>query len=496
MRLVRDGSFLAVAGVREWLTARAAQRLANGCDWDLGKGLDETDVFDKLRQGNAIRLTVEDGVPRAGSPIPPPLAHPSHAARYERPFTMHGALVPSAAMALWDGHRLEITTHSQGIYVLRESIAESLGLASSLVQLTFMTGSGCYGHNAADDAAFEAALVAMAVPETPVMLKWSREDEQAWEPFGPAGSVELAASVAADGRLLAFSAEAIGGTFRGRPRAGPNRAGPAKLLANHFRETPVSPRPATPNLNRQVGLHRNLDPVYEIAETRYVKNLVPELPLRTSALRCLGAALNVFAIESFVDEIARSRSLDPLAFRKAHLSDPRALAVLDRLESRMADNPAPSGLGRGIAYGQYKNAMTRVGIVVDREVGDTAGISLRDVFLLADAGRIVDRDGLAAQLEGGAMQAANWALHEKVVWDRSGVISRDWDSYPVLRFSDVPKYDVVLLHQPDARSLGAGEASSGPMLAAIANTVFDATGLRLRRLPFSPEALTAAALAS
>ncbi len=143
LRLVRDGSFLAVAGVREWQTARAAQRLANGCDRDLGKGLDETDVFDKLRQGNAIRLTVEDGVPRAGSPIPPPLAHPSHAARYERQFTMHGALVPSAVMALWDGHRLEITTHSQGIYVLRESIAESLGLASSLVQLTFMTGSGC-----------------------------------------------------------------------------------------------------------------------------------------------------------------------------------------------------------------------------------------------------------------------------------------------------------------------------------------------------------------
>lgn len=495
-RLIRDGSFLAVTGAREWQTVCAAQRLASGCDWDPGKGLDETDIFRELRQGNAIRLTLEEGVPRECASVPPPLAGPSHTARYERPFTMHGALAPSAAMAAWDGHRLEITTHSQGIYVLRESIAESLRLASDLVRLTFMPGSGCYGHNAADDAAFEAALVAMAVPKTPILLKWSREDEHAWEPFGPAGAVELAASVDADGRLLEFSAEAISGTFRGRPRAGPNRAGPAKLLANHFREAPVGPQPAAPNLNLQGGIHRNLDPVYEIEATRCVKNLIPEVPFRTSALRCLGAALNVFAIESFVDEIARSRNLDPIALRKAHLSDPRALAVLDRLEARIADNPAPSGAGRGIAYAQYKNAMTRVGIVVDLEVGDAGGIRLRDVVLVADAGRIVDRDGLAAQLEGGALQAASWALHEEVVWDRDGVISRDWESYPVLRFSNVPRFDMVLLDQPDARSLGAGEASPGPMLAAVANAVFDATGLRLRRLPFTPQALTAAALAS
>lgn len=257
----------------------------------------------------------------------------------------------------------------------------------------------------------------------------------------------------------------------------------------------MAPRPGVPNMNRQGGLQRNLDPAYDIPETRYVKNLIPEMPLRTSALRCLGAALNVFAIESFVDEIARTEKLDAIAFRKAHLSDPRAIAVLERLEIETANSPVPAGGGRGIAYGQYKNSMTRVGIAVDLTVGDAADIRIPKAFIVADAGRIVDRDGLAAQLEGGFLQATSWALHEEVTWDRDGVTSRDWESYPVLRFSDVPDIKVILLDQPNDKSLGAGEASPGPTLAAIANAVFDATGLRMRRLPMTPDTLTSTALA-
>lgn len=495
LTILRDGSFLAVAGPREWPVIRAAERLGNACDWDRGAGLDESDIHARLRQANALRITVEDGTPLTEAPIPAALAEPSYQARYERPFTMHGALAPSAACATWDGTRLAITTHSQGIYVLRDSIAESLGLLPENVVLSFMPGSGCYGHNGADDAAYEAALVAMALPDSPVLLKWSREDEHAWEPYGPASAVELAARLTDDSRLTAFSGEAIGGTFRGRPRAGPDRAGPAKLLANHFRADPIGPLPGAPNMNRHGGLHRNLVPIYDIPETRFVKNLVTEMPLRTSALRCLGAALNVFAIESLIDEIARDRGLDPFAFRKAHLSDPRALAVLDRLEASLAAHPAPAGTGRGIAFAQYKNAMTRVGAAVDLTVSDAAEIRLRSILLVADAGRIVDRDGLSAQLEGGALQAASWALHEAVTWDRDGVTSRDWDSYPVLRFPEVPEIDVILLDRPDSKSLGAGEASSGPVLAAIANAVTEATGLRPRRLPLTPDALTTLALA-
>ena len=490
----RDGSFLAVAGSREWPVVRAAQRLANACDWDIGDGLDDADIFTALTQENAIRLAVEDGAPLKDVPIPPELTEATHRARYERPFTMHGALAPSAACAMWDGETLDITTHSQGIFVLRDSIADSLGLAPEKVVLTFMPGSGCYGHNAADDAAFEAALIAMALPNTPVLLKWSREDEHAWEPYGPASATEIAARLGPDGRIQAFSAEAIGGTFRGRPRNGPNQAGPARLLANHFRADPVGPQPGAPNMNRHGGLQRNLVPIYDIPETRFVKNLVPEMPLRTSALRCLGAALNVFAIESFVDEIAREQGADPFAFRRAHLTDERAIAVLDRLERECGAGSDESGVGRGIAYAQYKNAMTGVGACVELLVSDAAEVELRRIVLVADAGRIVDRDGLAAQLEGGALQAASWALHEAVTWDSEGVTSRDWDSYPVLRFSRVPEIDVILLDQPHSKSLGAGEASPGPVLAAIANAVFDVTGLRARRLPLTPDALTSLAL--
>ena len=494
LNIVRDGSFLAVAGSREWAVVRASERLGNACDWDLGAGLDESDIQTKITQENAVRLVVEDGIPIKDAPIAAELTDPDYKARYERPFTLHGALGPSAACALWDGKTLTIYTHSQGIYILRDSIAESLNLAPENVVLTFMPGSGCYGHNGADDAAFEAALVAMALPNTPVLLKWTREDEHAWEPFGPASATELAAKVTPEGKLVAFSGEALGGTFRGRPRCGPNKSGPAKLLANHFRADPVAPQPGAPNMNQHGGLHRNLAPIYDIPETRFVKNLVPQMPLRTSALRCLGAALNVFAIESFLDEIARDRGLDPFAFRKAHLSDPRAIAILDRLEDELAARPATGGSGRGMAYAQYKNTMTRVGATVDLTVSDAAAIEIQRIVLVADAGRIVDRDGLSAQLEGGALQAASWALHEAVTWDRDGITSRDWDSYPVLQFPDVPEIDVVLLDQPNAKSLGAGEASSGPVLAAIGNALADATGLRARKLPFTPDALTSLAL--
>ena len=220
-----------------------------------------------------------------------------------------------------------------------------------------------------------------------------------------------------------------------------------------------APDQQLPNMNRHGGLHRNLVPIYDIAETRYVKNLVPQMPLRSSALRCLGAALNVFAIESFLDEIAGTHSHDPIALRKAHLSDPRASQVLDRLELVLRSRPLAEGQGRGIAYAQYKNAMTRVGAAVDLIVSDAAQIELQNIVLVADAGRIVDPDGLRAQLEGGALQAASWALFEAVTWDRDGVTSRDWDSYPVLRFSDVPKIETILLDHPETKSLGAGEAS-------------------------------------
>lgn len=494
MHVVRDGSFLAVAGPREWPAVKAAERLGAACRWSSEGGLPEIDACAGLVQENATRLMVRDGTPH-DDPIPPLPAEPSHAARYERPFTLHGALAPSAAMAIWDGARLAITTHSQGIYPLRESIADSLGLDSGQVQVSHAPGSGCYGHNGADDAAFEAALVAVALRGRPVLLKWNREEEHCWEPFGPPQAVELVAWTDGAGRIERLSAEAIGGTYRGRPRTGPGRAGPARLLANRFRRDPIGPYVPAPNMGRQGGMHRNLDPPYAIPETRLVKNLVTDLPHRTSALRCLGAAANVFALESLVDEIARAEGRDPLAFRRAHLEDPRAVALLDRLGDAMRALPAPAPEGGcGVAYAQYKNAMARVAAGVHVTVAGDGRIRLDRAVLVVDAGRVIDRHGLEAQIEGGFLHGASWALYEEVSWDRDGITSRDWQSYPVLRFDNVPEMEVIVLDHRDGPALGAGEAASGPAVAAIANALFDATGLRLRRLPLTADAIRHAAL--
>ncbi|MFT7106829.1 MAG: CO/xanthine dehydrogenase Mo-binding subunit [Yoonia sp.] len=491
--VIRDGSFLAVVGPREWSVIKAATKLAGACDWDTGGGLPETDVFTQLTGGHAQRFLIVDATPTDAA-IPKANPSPDYTARFERPYQMHGSLAPSAALAEWRGQILTLHSHSQGIYPLRESIADTLGLELTQVDITHVPGSGCYGHSGADDAAFEAALIAVALPDTPILLKWTSTEEHAWEPYAPAMAVDLSATMT-DGKICAYSAEVFSDTHRGRPRPGPNRAGPARLLANHFREDPIGPIPAQPNTGRHAGMHRNLEPVYDFADTRLVKNLVSGLPHRTSAMRCLGATANIFAIESFMDELARQHSVPPVAFRISHLSDPRALEVLAELEryidarAEMAD-----GSGRGIAYAQYKNQMTRVGVCVELAVNDLAEIRLLDAFIVADAGRVVDADGLIAQLEGGFLQAASWALYERVVWDRDGVQSIDWDSYPVIRFDNVPNIEVALLDHAEAVSVGAGEASPGPTVAAIANAIYDAIGLRMRRMPFTSEAIIQAAM--
>lgn len=489
MRLVRDGSFLAVVGPQEWPVVEGAAKLALAFNWEAAKGLPEADVFQHLNAaGASARLLVVDGTPQAG-PVPDAPVDPGFRARYERPYQMHGALAPSAALAHWDGQALTIHSHSQGIYPLRDAIADSLTLKPHQVSITHVPGSGCYGHNGADDAALEAALIAMAIPGSSILLKWTRADEHGWEPYAPAMAVDLAATLK-DGRIAAFSADVFSDTHNGRPRPGPNRAGPARQLANRFRAVPIAPNPARPNLGRHAGMHRNLDPIYDIPDKRLIKNLVAGLPHRTSAMRTLGAGANVFAIESFMDEIARYQQAEPIAFRRAHLSDPRAIAVLDMLEQKVAGLPTLSNNGgRGIAYAQYKNQMTRVGICVDLDVNDRAEIQLTHALIVADAGRLIDAQGLAAQLEGGFIQAASWSLYEAVCWDRDGIKSRDWDSYPVIRFDNIPEIDVVLLDHSAEKSVGAGEASPGPAIAAIANAIFDATGIRMRRMPFTSEAI-------
>ena len=499
--LVRDGSFLAVAAEDEHQAIRAAARVAAAARWASTRGLDERPMAEQLSGNRRESFPVRDCRPRE-EPVPEPAPDAPRTVRavYERPYQMHGSLGPSAALARFDAGRLTVWTHSQGVYPLRASIAETLGLAPESVDVEHAPGAGCYGHNGSDDAALEAALVARAIPGRPVLLKWSREDEHAWEPYGPAMRMELAAHLDDGGDVRYWSHETYSDTHvvRARPGAGDPQAD--RFLAPRYLTSPVREPARAPNLTVNGGIHRNATPPYAFPETRIVKHLVHDLPLRVSALRTLGAYANVFAAESFMDELAHAAGADPLDYRRRHLEDPRTRAVLDAAAERFgwAERTAQTanetpGTGRGIAVARYKNAKGYCAVAVEARVSDDATVHLLRAVIAADAGEIVDPDGLAAQLEGGFVQAASWTLLEAVAWDRDGITSRDWESYPILRFDAIPEVETVLVDRPGEPFLGAGEASCGPAGAAIANAVFDATGVRARRLPLTPEHLRAAA---
>ena len=390
-------------------------------------------------------------------------------------------------------------SHSQGIYPLRASLAEALGLDLDAVRVIHAPGAGCYGHNGADDAALDAALVACALPGRPVLLKWSRADEHGWEPYGSAMSVDLCASIGSDGRVASWSHEAYSDTHVSRPQPGPGGRGAARLLASRLRERALELPPARPSLGAHSGLHRNQDPIYDFPARRIVKHLVRDLPLRTSSLRSLGAFLNGLAIEAFVDELAEAAGVDPIEFRLQHLSDPRARAVIEAAAGRAGSRKPCGGeageVGRGFGFARYKNEKAYAAVAIEVAVDERARVRLRRAVIAADAGEIIDRAGLVSQLEGGLLQAASLTLYEEVGYDAYGITTRDWESYPILDFDNVPLIETVLIECPGEPFLGAGEAAMGPTAGAIANAVYDAVGLRLRRVPFTPDAIRAAALA-
>jgi CO/xanthine dehydrogenase Mo-binding subunit len=348
-------------------------------------------------------------------------------------------------------------------------------------------GPGCYGHNGSEDAALDAALLAHATPGRPVLLKWSREDEHTWEPYGPATLVKTQASLDADGHVLDWNLDVWGTTHNSR--AFPHGDHTA-LLAAWYREQPLPRQRAQPLLIPNAGLHRNADPLYAVSRRRIVKHFVEAMPLRTSSMRALGAYANVFAIESFMDELSIAAGADPLEFRLAHLADERARAVLIAAAERAGWGRRTDefGRGKGIGFAQYKNSACYACVIVELTVDDvTAKIGIERAVIAADAGQVIDPAGLANQLEGGVIQSASWTLKEQVRFDRSRVLSVDWKTYPILTFPEAPEIETVLLDRPGASYLGAGEATQGPTAGAIANAVFDAIGVRLRDLPFTPK---------
>jgi len=498
IRVLRDGSFLGVVAEREEQAVRAMERLQTTAVWEPGPALPPQDsLYDLMRSQPDRPTLIVDGAP-VDDPAPPfetpPEAAQSLTATYTRPYHMHASLGPSAAVAQWaaDGTRilasLTIWTHAQGPYPLRAEIAQVLALPEDAIRVIHMDGPGCYGHNGADDAAFDAVLLARAVPGRSIALKWMRSDEHAWEPYGAATVITLQASLDANGDVVAWSHDVWGYPHSGRPRGLPGTSG---LLAAWYLEEPLAPPPAQPARGLQVGAYRNAEPLYAFPRKRIVDHFLPDSPLRTSALRGLGAYANIFAIESFMDELARAAGANPVEFRLRHLADERARAVIEAAIHKA--EPWPAEAGRGIGFSQYKNRQSYVAVVVDLTVNrDTGRIALMRAVVAADAGQIVNPNGLSSQLEGAFLQSASWTLHEQVTFDADGVTSTDWRTYPIMRFRDAPTVETVLLNRPGSPFLGVGEGAQGPVAAAIANAIYDAAGIRLRDIPFTPARVKAA----
>jgi CO/xanthine dehydrogenase Mo-binding subunit len=485
LKIVRDGSYVAVVAEREYQAVAAMRVLARGASWDELSTLPaQADLYAHIQ-----RLPAQDSV-IFGSSAGPSFGSSAITSIYKRPYQMHGAIGPSCAVGLHKDGIVTVWTHSQGVYPLREAIAEMLRVPADRVRCIHVEGSGCYGHNGADDAGADAALIAVAFPGRPVRVQWMREEEHAWEPYGSAMVSSAQAQLDGSGNIVDWQYEVWSNTHLTRPAPAGNLA-PAWHLEKPF--TPPSPKPIPQPTG---GGDRNAIPLYKFQRARVVHHFVPAMPLRVSALRALGAYMNVFSIETFMDELAKAARADPVEFRLRHLEDQRAKEAIAFAADRFGWSryKRQKGRGRGFAFARYKNLAAYTAIACEVEV-DRGNGQVRVVRAVAanDSGEAVNPDGLRNQIEGGIIQSISWTLYEAVTFDRTRITSVDWASYPILRFPNLPdSVDVYLINRPGQPFLGTGEAAQGPTAAALANAVADATGARIRELPLTRSRVKAA----
>jgi nicotinate dehydrogenase subunit B len=487
--VVRDGSFLGVIAEREEQAIKARAALAKSAQWKLGPELpDPAGIHAHLKS-----LPTQDQV--LGVKQAPTLASASTRtleAVYTKPYLAHASIGPSCALAEFKDGKMTVWTHSQGVFPLHHELVNALKMPPQDVRCVHVEGSGCYGHNGADDVALDAALLARAAGGRPVRLQWMRDDEFAWEPYGAAMSMAARASLDAEGHVADWHYELWSNTHSMRPQS----TSGANVLAAWSMAEP-KPHGAPRGIPQPAGGgDRNALPLYEFPNQRIVHHFIPDMPIRVSALRTLGAYANVFAVESFMDELAALAKADPVAFRLAHMKDVRARVVIEKVAAMADWKPGQAGSlsrGRGIGFAKYKNLACYVACVADVEVDRASGkVRVPQVWAAVDSGLVINPDGLKNQIEGGIIQSASWTLYEQVRFDKTGIQSRDWASYPIMTMPDVPKVVVELIDRPNERPLGAGEGSQGPAVAAIANAVAHATGKRLRDLPLDAGRVKAA----
>jgi CO/xanthine dehydrogenase Mo-binding subunit len=479
IKVVHDGSYLAVVAEDEWQAIRAMRALSMAATWEETNSFPpQSTIHDVLLKLPTQEIKVADTTGAAA-----PAAQTLHA-RYTKPYLTHGSIGPSCSVALMENGQLTVWTHTQGVYPLRGGIAEMLSMPLENVRCIHVEGSGCYGHNGADDVAGDAALIARAVPGRPVRVQWMREQEHTWEPFGPAMVTDVKASLDANGRIVDWEYQMWSNSHNLRiENAG--RLMPTWALAQPFTPAPPKPIPMP-----EGDGDRNSIPLYDFPNTKVQYHFLKDMPVRVSAQRSLGAYLNVFSIESFMDELAVAAKADPVEFRLRHLSNPRGRDVINMVVDRFgwkaaAQAKRPPGHGIGFAFAQYKNLMAYLAMAMEISVErETGNVRIGRVVVAADCGQIVNPDGVRNQIEGGIIQSTSWTMHEQVTFDAKRITTYDWGVYPILRFSGVPaSIEVHLIDRPGLPFLGAGEASQGPAGACVANAIANATGRRLRDTP-------------
>jgi nicotinate dehydrogenase subunit B len=483
--VVRDGDFLGVIAEREEQAVRAQRRLARSTRWDVEAALPaSTDPRYLLGMKTEDEVISEKSDAGAAARTSQSLE-----AEYTRPLIAHASLGPSCALAKFEGGGYVVWTHSQGIYPLRGDLAKVLGAAEKDIVVIHVEGAGCYGHNGADDVALDAALLARAVPGRPVRVQWMREDEFEWEPYGSGMVVRMRAGLDDAGRIVSWSHDlwSHGHSTRPGPKDGVNL-----LAAWHLAQPVKAATPGNPPLPAG-GSHRNAVPLYDFPNERVTNHLVRAAPLRTSALRSLGAHANVFAIESFMDELAHAAGADPVEFRLRHMKDGRARAVIEGVAQQAGWRSREKGdgtRGRGIGFARYKNLGCYVAVIVEIEAGNE--VRVIEAHAAVDVGQAINPDGIINQIEGGIIQTVSWTLKEQIVFDRERVTTRTWEDYPILTFAEAPAVNVKLINRPGEPPLGAGEGTQGPTAGAIANAIHNALGVRLRDMPFTRDRLIAA----
>ena len=473
-KLIRIGSLVGVVAEDEYQAIKLSRAVSSHLTWDYQKALPiNTLLVDHIKTLPTDTETDKksDGWSDnviANSPV-------RHHAAYFKPYIMHAANEPSCAIARYADGKLWVWTHSQGVYPLRGALTGLLGLREEQIHVKGVPGSGCYGHNGADDVAAEAALLAMEFPDRHVRLQWMREEENAWEPYGTAMVMEVEAGLDREGRIKGWKYDLWSDDHGVRPGGDADNLMPAWYIEKGHGQAKSGFRG---------GATRNSEPYYTIPQL-HLQSHIFRGPLRRSSLRGLGAYGNVFAIEAFMDELAEKAGIDPIQFRINHLRDERAsycLEVLAKQIKRAPKQEADEGIG--IAFARYKNAAAYCAVAAQVRVdGQTGKVEVQKLWAAVDAGEVINPDGLKNQIEGGMVQSVSWGLMEEVMFDDTQVTNLDWSTYPILRFQEAPAIHIDVIDRPQEEPLGAGEAAQGPATAALVNAVYQATGTRVRQLP-------------